>query len=103
MSQISWRGVFAVLVTPFHPDQSLDLESLRRQVDFCVDCHVTAVVAPVVASEFYTLSDAERSTVFETVSDQLGGRASFLAGVSATSAPHARSLAAAATDAGADA
>lgn len=103
MSQISWRGVFAVLVTPFHPDQSLDLESLRRQVDFCVDCKVTAVVAPVVASEFFTLSDAERLTVYETVAEQLAGRASFLAGVSATSTPHARSLATAATAAGADA
>jgi dihydrodipicolinate synthase/N-acetylneuraminate lyase len=100
---IAWRGVFAVLVTPFHDDLSLDLEALRRQVDFCVDCGVRTVVGPVVASEFFTLADAERIDFYRTVVDQLRGRVSFLAGVSASSVPHALLLAAAATDAGADA
>lgn len=103
MPDIAWRGVFAVLVTPFHDDLSLDLEALRRQVDFCVDCGVPTVVGPVVASEFFTLADAERVDFYRTVVDQLRGRASFLAGVSASSVPHARALAVAATDAGADA
>jgi 4-hydroxy-tetrahydrodipicolinate synthase len=103
VSHIAWRGVFAVLVTPFHRDLTLDLDALRRQVDFCVDCGVQAVVAPVVASEFFTLADAERITICEAVGEQLRGRASFVAGVSASSAPHAQRLAEAATVAGADA
>ncbi len=103
MSNITWRGVFAVLVTPFHDDLTLDLESLRRQVDFCIACGVQAVVAPVVASEFITLADRERCLIYDAVAGQLDGRASYVAGVSASSAPHARSLAEAATGAGADA
>lgn len=103
MSQIEWRGVFAVLVTPFHEDETLDLDSLRRQVDFCAECGVQAVVAPVVASEFFTLADDERVAIYRAVAEQLDGRAHFVAGVSASSVPHARLLAEAATDAGADA
>lgn len=103
MSQVEWRGVFAVLVTPFREDQSLDLVSLRTQVDFCVECGVQAVVAPVVASEFFTLADDERVAIYRAVAEQLDGRAHFVAGVSASSLPHARLLAEAATSAGADA
>lgn len=102
MSHPAWRGVYAVLVTPFHDDLSLDPEGLRRQVDFCVACGVRAVVAPVVASEFFTLSDAERREVYRTVASAARGRVEFIAGVSASSVAHARELAAAAHDAGAD-
>jgi dihydrodipicolinate synthase/N-acetylneuraminate lyase len=100
---IAWRGVFAVLVTPFREDLSLDLDALRRQVDFCVDCGVPAVVGPVIASEFFTLADTERVDFYRAVADRLRGRAHYVAGVSASSAPHASALAVAATDAGADA
>lgn len=103
MSQPTWRGVYAVLVTPFNEDLSLDLDSLRRQVEFCVTCGVAAVVAPVIASEFFTLSDDERGLIYQTVAEQLAGRMVFLAGVSASSAPHACTLAQKAERAGADA
>lgn len=103
MSQPNWRGVYAVLVTPFHDDLTLDHDALHRQVEFCLACGVQAVVAPVIASEFFTLSDAERVAVYRTVAAAARGRVPFLAGVSASSVPHARALAAAAHEAGADA
>lgn len=103
MSEIRWQGVFAVLVSPFHDDQSLDLDGLTRQVEFCLACGVDGVVAPVIAGEFFTLSDAERLAVIERVVNALDGRCPFVAGVAGTSAPHAAELARAATDLGADA
>ena len=33
----SWRGVFTIPCTPFTETGALDLASLRRQIEFCVD------------------------------------------------------------------
>ncbi len=98
-----WEGVFAILVTPFHHDLSLDLEGLNSQVEFCLESNVHGIVAPVVASEFFTLSDDERLQIFQTVAKRIDGNVPFVAGVAGVSIPHAVMLAEAAADAGADA
>ncbi|MXX26217.1 MAG: dihydrodipicolinate synthase family protein, partial [Caldilineaceae bacterium SB0668_bin_21] len=33
----NWRGIFAIVVTPFTDDLLLDEEGLRRQVAFCIE------------------------------------------------------------------
>lgn len=98
-----WRGIYAVLVTPFQEDLSLDLPSLERQVAFCHACGVDGLVTPVVASEYFTLSDAERNQVIATVSAVNAGALPLVAGVSGNSGPHAAALAAEAAANGADA
>jgi len=103
MSEVSWQGVFAVLVTPFDDGLALDEAALRAEVDFCLACGVQGLVAPVVASEFYTLSDGERVRVMEVVASQAAGKVPFVAGVAGTSAAHAAELTHAAAAAGADA
>lgn len=103
MATVDWRGVFAVLVTPFHEDLSIDFGGLAQQVDFCVACGVQGIVTPVVASEFFKLSDAERGRIVDVVATRLGGGIPLVAGVAGTSAPHASALAKQARDAGADA
>src|SRR3954469_1118239 len=37
------RGVFAITVTPFHPDGRLDTESVDRMIDFYLGCGVTGL------------------------------------------------------------
>src|SRR3954451_15153418 len=37
------RGVFAITVTPFHPDGRLDVESVDRMVEFYLGCGVTGL------------------------------------------------------------
>ena len=54
-----FRGVFAVLPTPFTPGGSVDFESLRRCVRFCIDAGAHGLVASVNASEFTLLTSAE--------------------------------------------
>lgn len=103
MSRVSWRGVFAVLMTPFDEDLLVDEPALRREVDFCLACGAHGLVAPVIASEFYTLSDAERMRVMEVIAEHTDGRVPYVAGVAGTSAAHAAELARAAAGAGADA
>jgi dihydrodipicolinate synthase/N-acetylneuraminate lyase len=100
---MDFRGVFAVLCTPFTEAGEVDEASLRREVRFCLDCGAHGLVAPVNASEFYTLTDEERKRVVEVVAEENAGRAAFVAGCSAVSAHHAVMLSRHAAGAGADA
>ncbi|MQB01653.1 MAG: hypothetical protein GEU78_15415 [Actinobacteria bacterium] len=97
-----WRGVFTILMSPFGGDGSLSLGGLRAQVDFARACGVQGVVFPGVASESYTLSDAERQRGVEAVVEQASGQLPVLAGVTASSGPHAAALARHAAQTGAD-
>lgn len=98
----AFRGVFAIPVTPFSADGTLDLRSLRRCVEFCIAAGAGGVVAPVNASEFFTLTEAERKTVVETVVEQTNRRVPVVAGVSGASTQVAVEMARHAAQAGAD-
>ena len=109
MAEKNWRGIFTIPVTPFRDDTELDLDSLRSQLDFCVEAGAHGIVHPVMASEFFVLTDEERLTMMPIVVKQVakaangGNRPPVVIGVAATSTQGARRLAAAAKDAGADA
>src|SRR5690242_11245844 len=98
-----WRGIFAIPVTPFDENTELDLDSLRSQLDFTVEAGAAGIVHPVMASEFFNLSDEERPHMMPIVTRQVAGRVPVVIGVAATSIQGARRFARAARDAGADA
>lgn len=100
---MAWRGIFTIPVTPFNEDMSLDLDSLRSELDFCVEAGAAGIVHPVMASEFFTLTDAERLELMPVVTRQVKGRIPVVIGVAATSVQGARAFAQAAREAGADA
>ena len=78
-------GVGHIMVTPFEPDESLDLDGLRRTVDFVCDSGVSAIVALGIMGEAHRLTDQERATVLATVIDQTAGRVPIVAGCTAES------------------
>lgn len=98
-----WRGVFTIPCTPFTDSGALDLESLRREVEFCVAAGAHGLVAPVNASEFWTLSDQERRQVAEAMVAGAGHRLPVVIGVAAGAAPPAVEFAKHAEGIGADA
>ncbi len=51
-----FRGVFGFPVTPFHPDLSLDLEGLARNVDRMAGHPFCALVAAGGTGELYSLT-----------------------------------------------
>ena len=108
-SEKNWRGIFTIPVTPFRDDTELDLDSLRSQLDFCVEAGAHGIVHPVMASEFFVLTDEERRIMMPVVIKQVekaatgGQRPPVVIGVASTSTQGARRLAAEARDAGADA
>jgi 4-hydroxy-tetrahydrodipicolinate synthase len=82
---IAFRGVYTIPPTPFTEDDRVDVESLRRIVDFCVACGAHGVVAPVNASEGPFLTDEERKLVTEVLVEQTNRRIPVMVGVSGAS------------------
>ena len=103
MHKRPYRGVFSIPVTPFDELGALDEAGLAQVVEFTISAGAHGLVAPVNASEFSALSDAERLRVVDIVSRANKGRLPFVAGVSGVSLEVARGFAAHAADCGADA
>lgn len=78
-----WRGIFTILLTPFHDDRSLDEDSLRREVDFVIAAGARGIVAPVNTSEFFLLADDERCRLAEVVVEQARDRVPVVIGTAA--------------------
>jgi dihydrodipicolinate synthase/N-acetylneuraminate lyase len=61
--------------TTFADDESLDLKSQRRSLDFLVDAGVDAICILANYSEQFSLSDFERDTLQDLAFDHVAGRA----------------------------
>jgi dihydrodipicolinate synthase/N-acetylneuraminate lyase len=68
------RGVMPIAPTTFADDESLDLESQRRSLDFLVDAGVDAICILANYSEQFSLTDLERDTLQDLAFDQVAGR-----------------------------
>ena len=103
MATDQFRGIYTIPVTPFDDSGAIDEPSLRRCLEFCVDAGAQGVVAPVNASEFFTLSDDERNLVVRTMVQVVDHAVPVVAGVTGVSPQHATRLARQAEEAGCDA
>lgn len=79
MTHKKLSGMVPVLPTPFHPDESLDLASLRRIVRFCAEKGFSAVCLPAYASEFYKLTMDERYQIVSAAIDAANGEVQVIA------------------------
>ena len=95
------RGIHVVSVTPFLPDETLDVASLRRLVDFCADAGAVGMLVLGVMGEADRLSDAERVRVIDHVVESNQGRLEITVGVTAGATVVARERARAAERSGA--
>lgn len=86
MDTDSFRGIFTIPTTPFDDSGQIDVDSFRRVIDFCIECGAHGLVYPVNASEFATLSDAERMQMSEVLVEQNAGRIPVVIGVQHLSA-----------------
>ncbi len=96
------RGVFSIPVTPFNEDGSVDYESLRRCVAYCVEAGAHGIVMPVNASEGPRLTDEERDEVLRVGVATVGGAVPVVAGASGVSVEHCLVRARVAVECGAD-
>jgi len=75
------RGVISFPVTPFHPDLSLDLDGLRKNLRVLLRHPIAAVVAAAGTGELYSLSPDEHQRVVAVTLEEAGGKVPVLAGV----------------------
>jgi 4-hydroxy-tetrahydrodipicolinate synthase len=95
--------VLTAAVTPFDSRGAVDLDKFRELCRFLVDNGSDGVVVAGTTGESPTLSDEERLSLFATAVDELGGRATVVAGTGTYSTAHSVHLTEKAHELGVDA
>ena len=97
------RGIYAILGTCFHPDESIDYESQEALINFCIDEGLHGLVTLANASEGHLMSDDERKELIEFVITTVKGRIPVVVTVNHPSSFCAAGMARHASEKGADA
>src|SRR4051812_2658935 len=73
MSTFPFSGVIPILATPFHDDESLDLDSLERMIRFNVAAGVDGITVLGLLGESNRLTDADRDRIVARAVKAAGG------------------------------
>src|SRR5436190_10404021 len=95
------RGAVPVLAMPFDEDGAIDEDSLRREIDFCLEAGSQAICFGI-GSESNQLTDAERAQVWTLAARHLDGAAPLVVATSHASREGTIALTRLAQDCGAD-
>ncbi|HYL17859.1 MAG TPA: dihydrodipicolinate synthase family protein [Burkholderiales bacterium] len=99
---ISFEGVYPILATPFHDDESVDLESFDRMIRFMAGLGMDGVTILGVLGESNRLLDREREQLIQTAV-KAAGAMPIIVGTSHTGTRAALGLSQMAESLGADA
>jgi 4-hydroxy-tetrahydrodipicolinate synthase len=97
------QGSIVALVSPMHPDGSLDLDAYRRLIDWHVAEGTDAIVAVGTTGESPTVSVDEHCTLIRVAVEHAAGRIPIIAGAGGNSTAEAIELTQYAKSVGADA
>ena len=103
MTMHQFTGVIPILATPFNADESLDLESWHRMIEFMVDMRVDGITILGVLGESNRLSDHEREALIKAAVATVGKRIPVIVGTSYAGSTAATYLSRMAEELGADA
>ncbi|WP_236950520.1 4-hydroxy-tetrahydrodipicolinate synthase [Mycobacterium sp. MS1601] len=81
------------MVTPFHPDGSLDLATAKKLATHLVDAGCDGLVISGTTGESPTTTDAEKRALLAAVLEEVGDRARIVAGVGTYDTAHSIHLA----------
>lgn len=98
----TFSGIYPILVTTFHEDGSLDIDSQLRLVDYLLAQGAHGLGLFGNASEGYTLADTERLRLMEAIRQRVDGRVPLIASSGHTGTDSAVELSRKMQDAGAD-
>ncbi|MEV7232111.1 dihydrodipicolinate synthase family protein [Polymorphospora sp. NPDC051019] len=82
MTAIRLHGVIAPMVTPMHPDETVDETSARRLVRALLSAETDGLWLLGTSGEFAALDAAERTRLVEVVCDEVAGRVPVVVNVS---------------------
>ena len=97
------QGSIVAMITPMHPDGSLDLDAYRRLIDWHVAEGTDAIVAVGTTGESPTVSVDEHCTLIRVAVEHAAGRIPIIAGAGGNSTSEAIELTRFAKSVGADA
>jgi 4-hydroxy-tetrahydrodipicolinate synthase len=92
--------ILTAIVTPFRGDGSVDLDRFRALASHLVDNGSDGLVVTGTTGESPTLSDEERFALYEAAVDEVGDRATVVAGTGTYSTAHSAHLTARAHEIG---
>lgn len=99
----AFTGVIPILATPFRDDESLDLESWQRLIEFMTSLGVDGITILGVLGESNRLTDEDRSRLIETAVSVVRKRIPIIVGTSHPGTRACEQLSRMAQDLGADA
>jgi len=97
------KGSLVAIVTPMHDDGALDLDALRRLIEFHIQQQTDAIVIVGTTGESPTVDFDEHCLLIQTTVEQAAGRIPVIAGTGANCTREAIELTQQARQAGADA
>lgn len=97
------KGLFTAIVTPFDRKENLDIEGLKRNIDFQIENGVNGIVPVGTTGESATLSEEEHKRIVEISIDHVNGRCLVIAGTGSNNTTEAIEYTKHARDSGADA
>lgn len=103
MTAAKFTGVIPILATPFNDDESLDLKSWARMIEFMIDYGVDGITILAVLGESNRLSDHEREALIKTAVATVQKKIPVIVGTSHSGSTAATYLSRMAEDLGADA
>lgn len=103
MTTHKFTGVIPILATPFNDDESLDLASWQRMIEFMLSLGVDGITILGVLGESNRLSDHERETLIKGAVSTANQRLPVIVGTSHAGSTAAAYLSRMAEDLGADA
>ncbi|MGE5850303.1 MAG: 4-hydroxy-tetrahydrodipicolinate synthase [Candidatus Methylomirabilota bacterium] len=75
------RGIITALLTPFHPDGALDIQTLRQRIAWQLDQGIHGLLVGGVSGEYVNLSPQERRLAVQAAVEATGGRVPVIAGI----------------------
>ena len=103
MKHTVFTGSAVALVTPMHPDLSVNYEKLGELIEFHIQNETDAIVVVGTTGEGSTLTDEEHMKVIEYTVKHVAGRMPVIAGTGSNNTAHAVELSKQAEALGADA
>ena len=97
-----FKGIIAIVCTPYNDDMTIDFEGLKNQVEFILQSGSHGIAFPIMASEFNAVSDEERKKGLEIVIDITKGQLPVYAGITGMNIHQSLALADHAQETGAD-
>ncbi len=98
---MTFKGIYVPVITPFHPDYSINEAAYATMIDHLVAQGIHGLVIGGTTGENYALSTEERVKQFKTAHALIKGRVPWIAGINDIRTEVVCSLAAEARDVGA--